>query len=429
MRRLILIALVTLACIIGWSGITLAAASEGWWRKPLTSSESPEAFLKAAETVIEDENTGNVAMILIEQGDIAGSHYASKGQRIDGDSLFQVASLSKWLSALGVMRLVENGRISLDAPVSTYLTRWSLPPSPYDNEGVTVRRLLSHTAGLGDGLGYNGFATKEAMQTLEASLTRAADASPGAEGSVRLVQAPGAKWTYSGGGYTLLQLLVEEVSGQSFSTFMDENIFDPLGMQRTTYDLDEAREMGLAENYRPDGETEPLRYYTALAAASAFTSANDLAALMKAHLPSAAGQENGVLTQETLNQMRRPHASQLGADIWGLGVMLYAPNNSGGFIVGHDGNNEPAINTAVRLDPETGDAIIILETGNNLLATRLAGEWVFWKTGNVDNLMFVSELETTIRTVIIGAILLLIAGILYAVRAWRLFGLVRTRIQ
>lgn len=60
--------------------------------------------------------------------------------------------------------------------------------------------------------------------------------------------------------------------------------------------------------------------------------------------------------------------------------MLYAANNSGDFIVGHDGSNEPAINTAARLDPATGDGIVILETGNPLLTTEIAGEWVFRKT-------------------------------------------------
>ena len=91
-----------------------------------------------------------------------------------------------------------------------------------------------------------------------------------------------------------------------------------------------------------------------------------------------------MLSANTLEQMRKPLASQFGQEIWGLGTMLYAPNGVGGFVVGHDGNNEPAINTAVRLNPATGNGIVILETGNRLLATRLAGEWVFWETGNLD---------------------------------------------
>ena len=101
--------------------------------------------------------------------------------------------------------------------------------------------------------------------------------------------------------------------------------------------------------------------------------------------------------------MRQPHASEMGADIWGLGVMLYAPNNAGDFIIGHDGDNEPAINTAVRLDPATGDGIVLLETGNKLLATELSGEWVFWATGKVDFLTVTMELKEMLTWVAIGA--------------------------
>lgn len=427
MKRLILIVLVTLLCMAGWVGVTLVAASEGWWRKPLVTSDAPDVFMSAARELVEDENNGNFAMVLLDEGEVAGSHYASIGQPVDGDTLFQVASLSKWLAAWGVMRLIEDGAVDLDAPVSTYLTRWSLPASSYGNEGVTIRRLLSHTAGLGDGLGYNGFEKRDDVQSLEASLSKAGDASPAANGTLAVVQEPGSEWDYSGGGYTLLQLLIEEVSGQSFGDYMKARVFEPLGMDRSTFDFDEAREAGLAENYRLDGETEPFRYYTALAATSAFTSANDLTAFAKAQIPALIDESETVLRQATLRQMRSPHASQLGADIWGLGVMLYAPNNTGDFIIGHDGNNEPAINSAVRVDPVTGSGIIILTTGNDLLATRLAGEWVYWTSGNVDFLTFASELETTIGNAIAGSVIIFIAGLLFAFRVWRLLRLLPTR--
>ena len=114
--------------------------------------------------------------------------------------------------------------------------------------------------------------------------------------------------------------------------------------------------------------------------------------------------------------MRSPHASQMGADIWGLGPMLYAPNNAGGHIIGHDGNNGPAINTVARFDPATGDGIVILSTGSDILATRLAGEWVFWKTGNIDSLMFLMLFETIALWMGAGSLIIVVLG---AVFAWR----------
>lgn len=403
----ILITLAAVATAAAWATLVFVAASEGWGRDPLTSEESPEAFLQAARQMIESENVGNVGLAVIEEGRVVGHAYASVGEPVDGSSLFQVASLSKWLTAWGVMVLVEEGFIDLDTPVSVYLSRWRLPESSFDNDGVTVRRLLSHTSGLDDGLGYAGFARREDVESLEASLAQASDASPGRSGVVRVGQEPGAGWAYSGGGYTLLQLLIEEVSGQSFATFMEAEVFEPLGLNHTTFDHAAAERMGLAENYATDGTAEPLRWYTAVGAASLFTTVDDLAAFLSAQAPQT---DRSVLSDSTLELMRRPHASQMGVDTWGLGVILYATNRDGDYIVGHDGNNEPAINTSARIDPATGDGIVALATGSPMLATRLAGEWVFWKTGNVDNLMFVMELEKTIFWMVSGALVILLTA-------------------
>ncbi len=408
MKRFIRIASVTVIAIVCWAVMVFMGVSEGWLREPITASDSPDAFTVAAEKIVEEQSGGNIAVVLVEKGEVAGSHYYSTGSPVDQDSLFQVASLSKWLTAWGVLVLVEDGLIDIDAPVSQYLSRWQLPDSEFDHSGVTIGRLLSHTSGLDDSLGYNGFDTAEDLQTIESSLTRASDASPGKSGIVKVGNEPGSEWNYSGGGYTLLQLVIEEVSGLPFADHMKQRIFDPLGMTRTTFDHAQAIEMGLAENFAPDGRTEPFRWYTALGATSLFTSAADMAKFVSLQGPEAI---QSVLSKETIAMMAKSRASSLGADIWGLGVMLYAPNNQDGFIIGHDGNNEPAINTAVRVDPATGNGIVVLETGSALLATKIASEWVFWKTGNVDNLAFAMLLDTMFLWILIGSVVILLFGI------------------
>lgn len=415
MKRYIHIALATILAIVTWAVLVFLAASEGWLRQPVTASQSPDAFVAAAEKIIDDQPGGNIAVLLVEKGELAGSHYRSQGASVDQDTVFQVASLSKWLTAWGVMVLAEDGLIDIDAPVSQYLTRWQLPDSEFDHSGVTIGRLLSHTSGLDDNLGYDGFDRPEDVQTLEESLSRAGDASPGKSGIVKVGNEPGKDWNYSGGGYTLLQLLVEEVSGLSFADHMKKRVFEPLGMTRTTFDHAEAIEMGLAENFTLDGRTEPFRWYAALGAASLFTSPADMAKFVSVQGPEGA---QSVLSEKTLAMMATSHASSLGADVWGMGVMLYAPNNRGDFIIGHDGNNEPAINTAVRLDPATGDGIVVLETGSALLATEIAGEWVFWKTGNVDNLAFAMLLDTMFLWILIGSFVILLTGTVLGWRYW-----------
>ena len=405
----------TLLALFVWTGVFVGGTIEGWWRTPIAPAGDTKAFLAAAIGEIDTKHRGNVAFVLLQRGAVVGDHFVSLGKPVDRDTRFQVASMSKWVTAWGVMTLVEAGKLDLDAPVSKYLTRWKLPPSQFDNNKVTVRRLLSHTAGLTDGLGYAGFKPGEPIQPLEASLSKAADASPGHDGIVRVGIEPGT-FEYSGGGFTLLQLLIEEVSGQPFNDYMKANVLGPLGMTGSTFILDEPA-ANVADFYDVNGKPATHYRFTALAAASLYTTAADMTRLLQAHMPGQAGEPpgRGILKPQTLKDMRRAHATQFGVDIWGLGTILYAPNNAGEYIIGHDGNNEPAINTAARLDPATGDGIVILETGNRLLATSVAGEWIFWRTGNLDLLTLAMEAKSIFTTLVAGWIAIILAALVAGV--------------
>lgn len=415
MIRYFTMALATLAACALWAVLVFIAFSEGWGKRPIAHSDTTQAFVESARLAVEASQVGNFGMALIEDNQIADVHFFSSREPVSESTVFQVASLGKWVTAWGVMVLVEDGKIDLDRPVGDYLTRWHLPPSDFDNAAVTVRRLLSHTAGLDDGLGYDGFDNAREVQTLEESLSKALDASPGNSGVVQLGAEPGSGWNYSGGGYTLLQLLVEEVAQQSFTEFMASRVFQPLGMSNTTFDQQQARQLDLAQNFDQKGDTEPFRWYTALAATSLFTTVEDLGRFITVQT-----QINGqsVLSEDTLALMRTPHASQMGADIWGLGPMLYAPNNAGGHVIGHDGSNGPGINTAARFDPQTGSGIVILSTGSEVLATKLAGEWTFWKTGNVGSLLFLMSIGSMLLVIGVGAGTIVLLGIV-AGWTWR----------
>lgn len=417
MRRLLFVGLATIVALAIWTGVFLAGTLEGWWRRPIAPRGDTAAFTAAAVRMIDAESGGNAAFGLIEGGRLRATHFKSKGRSVDADTLFQVASLSKWVTAIGVMTLVDAGRVDLDAPVDGYLKRWKLPAGEFDNRQVTVRRLLSHTAGLTDGLGYGGFEPGKPVQSLPESLTRASDASPGSDGVVRVGFEPGSKWVYSGGGYALLQLLIEDVTGEPFEVYMRRAVLDPLGMSRSTFVTPEGA-ANVAEVYDEDGSQATHYRFSAPAAASLYTSVSDMARLIEAHAPgsAAASAGSGVLKPETLREMRRPHASQFGADIWGLGVLLYAPNNADDQIVGHDGANAPAINTTARFDPADGDGIVVLVTGDRRLATDLAGEWVLWKTAKVDFLTVTGEFRQTVMTLAIGGAVIVLAGL---VAGWR----------
>lgn len=410
MKTILRVGSATLACLVLWVVVVFAATSFGWWKQVLAPRGDAAGFMGSAARLVDASNKGNAVFAVIEDGSVRGFHAVSVGEAVDVDTVFQIASLSKWITAWGVMALVQEGKLDLDAPVGNYLTRWTLPDSKFDNKKVTVRRLLSHTAGLSDGLGYAGFAPGVAVPSLEETLKRP-DADPGVSGVVELGYEPGSGWKYSGGGYAILQLLVEEVSGESFDVFMQRVVFRPLGMVHSSYSWTPATASRLATFYGVDSRPTPHYRFSAVAAVSLYTSVSDLTRFVQAHLAGKAGEPIGrrVLAPSTVNEMWRPHASKFGEDIWGLGTILYASNNKGGFIVGHDGNRrEPPINTAARFNPASGNGIVILETGTPALATRLAGEWVFWETGNVDFFAFGQALPAALRLIALGSVVIVL---------------------
>lgn len=418
MKKLLLYIIVTVSAMFFWAWVTFQASVGGWFHHPIADQPTSQAFQKAVDIEIDKQFTGNFAMAVMNNGKTEYEKFYSAGRPVNRNTVFQVASLSKWVSAFGIMKLVENGQIDLDAPVSQYLTRWKLPSGEFNNGAVTVRRLLSHTAGLTDGLGYSGFEMGTPVQPIEQSLTQALDADEGVSGSVKVGIEPGSEFKYSGGGYTLLQLIVEEVSGQAFADYMKENIFQPLHMTHSSYTWPDstADNFELVEFYNSNGTKAPHYQYTSLAATSLYTSLSDLEIFFQVFLVGSNNEPIGrnVLKPETVKMMRLPHAQTVGEDIWGLGTILFAATENGDFIIGHDGKSTPPINTAVRLNPETGDGIIVLETGNPLLATKLASEWVFWKTGKVDTLLFTMETNRMITIIGIGwgVIVLIFIGLL-----------------
>jgi len=413
MKRILFFILSTILLMLLWTGVALFGTVDGWFHQPIAKSKTPASFLEAVNGEMNKQFVGNFAMAIMKNGSVEYEKFYSAGTPVDKNTVFQVSSLSKWISAVGIMKLVEDGKLDLDVPVSNYLKRWQLPPSKFNNEEVTVRRLLSHTAGLTDGLGYSGFEKSTPVQSIEQSLTKAADADEGISGEVRVGVKPGSEFKYSGGGYTLLQLLVEEVSGQSFASYMKENIFIPLNMLHSSYVWEDSSGLALAEFYNSDGSKAAHYRYTSLAATSLYTSLADLELFFQAYLKGENNEPIGrnMLKPETLVKMREPHGKSMGVDIWGLGTVLFAPTDGNDFIIGHDGKSTPPINTAVRLNPETGDGIIVLETGSPALATKLASEWVFWKMRKVDTFLFPMLINGMLWTIGLGWAVIIVSTV------------------
>jgi CubicO group peptidase (beta-lactamase class C family) len=156
-----------------------------------------QAVEDAARQALAASTTPGLAVALVHQGQVVwaagyGMADPATGQPVTASTRFQAASLSKPVTAWGVLRLVESGRIGLDEPVLGRLRRWRLPPSPLGADGITVRRLLSHTAGLSVH-GYVGQTCDRPLPSIAASLSgETGDGFP-----VELLEAPGRRWLYS----------------------------------------------------------------------------------------------------------------------------------------------------------------------------------------------------------------------------------------
>ena len=179
-------------------------------------------------------------------------------------------------------------------------------------------------------------------------------------------------------------------------------------MNRSTH-----RYIGTMENasksYDEIGEPATMYRYASSAATGFASTAADMALFLQAQLPGRVAANP--LQADTIAAMRDPQASILGFGIWGLGTMLYAPTATGDFVFGHGGQNDPTINTEARVNPDTGDGIVVLVSGSQSLATILGFHWVFWQTGLPDFLGVVPEIQRAMTAFLAGAAVILILAI------------------
>ncbi|HEX9950857.1 MAG TPA: serine hydrolase [Rubricoccaceae bacterium] len=342
---------------------------------------------------LEELSVPGAAVAVIEGGEVVhlrgyGLADVARAAPVTPQTGFNVGSISKAVTAWGVLRLVEQGRLDLDAPVERYLTRWHLPPSEFDVSGVTVRRLLSHTAGLSLG-GYRGWADPDSVPTLEQSLSGRTNGA----GDVRLVAAPGSRWDYSGGGYTLLQLLVEEVTGRPFADYMRDEVLVPFGMTRSTFALTPDILAAAARPYDELAEEMAPPRFAELAAAGLYTTPEDLARFALALLPGGGG---GVLRPATVDTMLAVVPGTEGN--WALGhSVVEFPD--GQRRVGHGGGN-PGWQANVWAGRDARDGLVVVTNASDgwNVVNQVVAEWINWKSGTA------RPIRKSVATALIGAL-------------------------
>ncbi len=234
---------------------------------------------------------------------------------VDSLTLFQAASISKPVAALASLRLVEEGKLQLDQDVNTYLKGWQVEASPFtEGNPITLERLLTHSAGL-TVHGFGGYAAGDSIPTVIQILN---GERPANSDKIMPDTFPGSIWRYSGGGYTLMQKVVEDVTGQPFPQVMQELVLSGIGMNPSTYEqpLPERLHRNAAIGHRPDGKKVEGNWHTypEMAAAGLWATPSDLARYIIEVQRSLKGQSNRVLSQDMTKQMLTKHLGD-----WGLG--------------------------------------------------------------------------------------------------------------
>ena len=290
----------------------------------------------------------------------AGIGVAENGldRTVESGTLFQAGSISKPVAALGALRLVESAKLTLDAPVGKYLGAATLPA----RDVITLRQLLSHTSGLSVH-GFPGYPHGRPVPTLEQILLGQA---PANSAPVVLEGRPGAQYRYSGGGYTVLQQVMIDVTGEPFPRAMAALVLDPLAMKDSTYEQPLPANLASKAATGHDSKLRPIagrwNTYPEMAAAGLWTTAPDLARFILAVQKAYSGQSGALIGQATAREMLRPQfdVSALGPAAPGLGPFV---NDTRGTF-GHGGTNNGYKSRTVATK-SIGHGVVIMTNSDN----------------------------------------------------------------
>ncbi len=337
------------------NGLLGAVQIEGQPLKTYTLEERMDYF-----------NVPGLSIAIVENGKLKwakgyGIANTEFGTKVNTSTLFQAGSISKPLAALAVLKLVEAGKVDLDVNVNNYLKGWKIPENRFTkDEKVTLRRLLTHTAGTTIH-GFPGYTSKDEFPSITQVLN-----GEGNTDSVYVDTVPGSIWRYSGGGYTIMEKVVEDVSGQPLEDFAWQEVLEPMGMQNSTFEqpLSPKYHKQASAAYNGDGERIDTYWnnYPEQAAAGLWTTPTDLAKYCIEIQNIRAGKEKGILAKEIVDQMLTKDQNE-----WGLGPALSKEGDS--LLFGHGGKNAGFTNNFFAFANQGNAAIVMTnaDQGWNLI--------------------------------------------------------------
>ncbi len=302
-----------------------------------------------------------VSIAIVENGKLKwakGYGYANteSGTKVDANTLFQAGSISKPVAALSALQLYENGKLDLDKDVNQYLKNWQLSENKFTTtEKVTVQKLLTHTAGT-TVHGFPGYQQTDTFPEIIEVLS-----GKGNTAKIEVDTIPGSIWRYSGGGYTIMEKVVEDISGLPLEEYMSKHVLLPIGMKNSTYEqpVSKAFQSNISAAYDGNGSLIKGLWnnYPEQAAAGLWTTPSDLAMYCIEIQEILKGKSDGVLSKDTVEKMLTKHQND-----WGLGPSLFREGDD--LIFGHGGKNAGFTNNMIAY-AHKGGALIVMTNADN----------------------------------------------------------------
>ncbi len=294
----------------------------------------------------------------------------SEKRPVTEKTLFQAASISKSLNSVGVLKLAQEKRIDLNSDINKYLVTWKFPYDEKSNNIViNVANLLSHTGGLTVS-GFPGYAKGQILPSIQQILD---GLKPSNTEPVRSSIEPGKRVIYSGGGVTISQLIVMDITNQPYDIFMKENVLDQLGMSSSSFSQPPPDPMQkfLATGYKADGREVPGKYhiYPEQAAAGLWTNPSDLCR----YIIDTQLSYNGVLSIVLTLEMSRLRLTTVMEDA-ALGVFVNSRVTGSFKYFNHNGGNEGFCCTAIGC-LNAGEGVVIMtntDHDNNSILEEIA---------------------------------------------------------
>lgn len=340
----------------------------------VTIQNLPNASMNIAARMQELHVPG-LSIALIHDGKLGwarGYGVASVGGvPVTPNTIFGAASISKALTAMAVLRFVQDGKIDLDADANRYLKSWKIPDNRYTvTKKVTVRELLNHTSGIGTHYGWVFDPTKDQIPTMLQLLD---GEKPARTAPVRVEASPGTQFAYANGGYLVLQLLLTEVSGKPFPQVMRETVLEPLGMASSTFDgpLPAKFAARTATCYNGITPIDPAHFLLpGPAAGGLWTTPTDLSKFVIELQKEYAGTSHLILNQASARQMLQAGLGPNPQRHFGLGVEVGGSSSTPYFEHGGSGYWETEM-----IGYFKGDGVIIMSNsggGGALLIQEIA---------------------------------------------------------